>query len=51
MKTRIYVFRSNKYIYGQVIDPNGKTILSVSDKDIKDGTKVEKAREIGKILA
>ena len=33
---RLCIFRSNKYIYGQLIDDNkGKTLLSVSDKEIK----------------
>lgn len=54
-KLRLSVFRSNKYIYGQIIDDKvGKTLAAVSDKDLAKGTKgtrVEKARMVGKILA
>ena len=54
-KLRISIFRSNKYIHGQIIDDKvGKTLVAVSDKDLTKGTKgtkVEKARIIGKILA
>lgn len=55
-RPRVSVFRSNKYIYGQIIDDTtGKTVVSISAKDIKDlhdkKTKVEAALEIGKILA
>jgi len=47
------VFRSGKYIYAQLIDDSlGKTIASVSDKEIKDGqTKIKKAHSLGKLLA
>lgn len=53
-KMRLSVFRSNKYFYAQIIDDiNAKTKLTVSEKelDVKKGTKIEKAAELGKIMA
>lgn len=50
---RLNVFRSNKGLFIQLIDDTvGKTLASVSDAEIKSGkTKVEKAKEAGKIIA
>ena len=52
---RLSVFRSNKYIYAQLIDDlNGKTLVSVSDIKINKKNKlnkIEKAKEIGSSLA
>lgn len=51
---RLSVFRSNKYIYAQLIDDvNGKTLVSANDAKIgKDKlNKIEKAKEIGSLLA
>lgn len=51
---RLVVFRSNKYIYGQIIDDiNGKVLAAVSEKELKEskGTKTEKATLLGKELA
>ena len=56
-RPRISIFRSNRYIYAQLIDDKlGKTIVSVSEKEFLDKelpklTRLEKARHIGKILA
>ncbi|OGE10669.1 50S ribosomal protein L18 [Candidatus Curtissbacteria bacterium RIFCSPLOWO2_01_FULL_42_26] len=51
-KPRLTVFKSNKYVWAQLIDDEkGTTLASASDKKIKSGTKVEKAREAGNILA
>lgn len=56
-KPRISVFRSNKYIYAQLInDEDKKTILGVSEKDleqseIKKINKTEKAKKLGILLA
>jgi len=56
-RPRLSVFRSNKFIYGQVIDDQkGKTIFAVSDKEIegdreKKLSKIEKARKVGLLLA
>ncbi len=44
-RPRLHVFRSNKYIYGQLIDDEkGKTILSAKGK-------VAAACEVGKLIA
>lgn len=49
---RLSVFRSNKYIYAQLInDSKGITIVSASSKGIKESKKLEAAKEIGKTLA
>jgi len=63
---RFCVFRSNKHIYGQLIDDNkGKTLANVSDKGMKAKTvsketaegeiklsgKIATAFEVGKLVA
>jgi len=54
-RPRLSVFRSNKHIYGQLIDDDKKTVLvSASDQAIKKNKgikKTELAREVGKLLA
>ncbi|MBI2068948.1 MAG: 50S ribosomal protein L18 [Candidatus Yanofskybacteria bacterium] len=51
-RPRISVFKSNQYIYAQVVDDeSGKTLLSVSDMEVKMGKKSEKALKIGETLA
>lgn len=51
-RPRLSVFRSNEYIYAQIInDETGKTLISFSDLKLKKGTKTEKATEIGTELA
>lgn len=51
---RLSVFRSNKYIYAQVIDDKkGETIVSENDIKFKDEkmNKTAKAQKVGKKLA
>ena len=51
---RLSVFRSNKEIYAQIIDDvSGVTIVSASsrDKDVPQGTAVETAKAVGKLVA
>jgi len=58
---RLCVFRSNKHIYGQLIDDEkGRTIIVASDSEIKrkktqkrtqKNAKIEIAKEVGKLLA
>ena len=49
---RLSVFRSNTFIYVQLIDDeNGITLASASDVKIKKGTKVERATQVGAELA
>ena len=51
-RPRIAVFKSNQYIYAQVVDDeSGKTLLSVSDVKAKGGKKAEKALGLGESLA
>ncbi len=50
---RLAVFRSNRYMYAQLIDDvKGVTLASASDLGTSDkATKVEKAKMVGKKLA
>lgn len=51
-RPRLSVFRSNKFIYAQVIDDmKGVTIAQASDVKIKKGTKIERAKQVGKTIA
>ncbi len=52
VRPRLTVFRSNKFIYAQVInDLSGKTIASASDVKVAKGTKTERAKEVGRMIA
>ena len=49
---RLSVFRSNNYIYAQMIDDTkGITMVSSSDMDVKSGTKTERAIATGANIA
>lgn len=53
-RPRLTVFRSNKAIYGQIIDDSlGKTLVSASSKDktIKGKGKIETASLVGELIA
>ncbi|MDR1521730.1 MAG: 50S ribosomal protein L18 [Streptococcaceae bacterium] len=53
-RPRLNVFRSNSNIYAQVIDDiKGVTLASAStlDKEISNGTKIEKSSTVGKLVA
>lgn len=51
-RPRLSVFRSNKFIYAQVIDDTtGKTLVQASDIKMTKGTKSERAMQIGKDIA
>lgn len=55
-KPRLSVFRSNRYIYGQIIeDVKGMIVVSASEKELskKDdvSTKTGRARMVGALLA
>ena len=54
-KPRLSVFRSNRYIYVQLIDDeNRKTLLSTSTQELKNKDKklkkIEQAEEVGKLI-
>jgi large subunit ribosomal protein L18 len=54
-RPRLAVFRSNRYIYAQVIDDDaGRTIAAASSREAALGKKtltVETAAEVGKLIA
>lgn len=51
-KPRLTVFKSNKYVWAQIIDDEkGTTLTAISDKKVKAATKIERAKEAGMILA
>jgi large subunit ribosomal protein L18 len=51
-RPRLVVFRSLTDIYGQLVDDDArKTLLSGSSLKIKKGSKIEKAKETGRLLA
>lgn len=51
-RPRFSVFRSNKFIYAQIIDDTtGKTLLQASDLKITKGTKSGRAKEVGKLIS
>lgn len=54
LRPRLSVFRSNKYIFAQLIDDvKGQTIIGVSEKSLgnKERTKTERAKALGLLLA
>lgn len=49
---RLSVFRSNKFIYAQIIDDTkGTTLVEASDIKIDKGTKTERAKIVGEEIA
>ena len=49
---RLSVFKSNKFIYAQMIDDgSGKTLAQASDIKVTKGTKTARAKDIGKKIA
>jgi len=49
---RLSVFRSNNYMYAQIIDDStSNTIVSASDLKAKTGTKTERAKAVGEEVA
>jgi large subunit ribosomal protein L18 len=51
-KHRILVYRSNRYIYGQIIDDSsGKTLFTVTDKGLSEKNKIKRAYIAGENLA
>lgn len=51
-RPRLSIFRSNKYIYCQIIDDlNGKTLAQADSKTIGKGSNSEAAIEVGKAIA
>lgn len=51
-KPRLSVFKSNKYLYVQLIDDlSGKTLISKSSRGFKKMSQTEAAKEIGAFVA
>lgn len=55
-RPRLSIFRSQRYIYAQIIDDSKRITLVFAkskelDKDNKGGTKIEIAKSIGRLLA
>lgn len=51
-RPRLSVFKSNKYMYAQLIDDTtGKTLAAASTKDSKAKTMLEGAKEVGTDIA
>jgi large subunit ribosomal protein L18 len=49
---RLSVFRSNKFIYAQIIDDSkGHTLVEASDIKVTKGTKTERAKAVGLQIA
>ncbi|MBI4084479.1 MAG: 50S ribosomal protein L18 [Candidatus Levybacteria bacterium] len=51
-KPRLSVFRSNQYMYAQIIDDAaGRTLLSISEKKLPKASRLEKAKMVGMEIA
>jgi large subunit ribosomal protein L18 len=51
-RPRLVVFRSLKHIYAQIVDDTKQsTLMTVSDLNIEQGKKSERATEVGKLIA
>lgn len=51
-RPRLTVFRSNKFIYAQIInDIKGRTLAQASDIKMTEGTKSYRAKEVGRLIA
>jgi large subunit ribosomal protein L18 len=51
-RPRLAVFKSSKYIYAQLINDDKKeTIVEANTRNLKSGSKLEKAQKVGEELA
>ncbi len=51
-RPRLSVYKSNRYLYAQVIDDlSGKTLAQASDMALKGKTKTDKAKQVGVEIA
>ena len=49
---RLSVFKSNRYIYAQIInDEKGMTLAAADSRNVKKGTLMEKATKVGEVIA
>ncbi len=50
-RPRLVVNRSNKYIYAQIVDSEGKVLASASSLKVKGKTPLERATKVGQAVA
>ena len=52
-RPRLSVFRSNKYMYAQIIDQKGNVLAGLAEKKVekKKTTRIEKSKELGISIA
>lgn len=52
-RPRLCVFRSNRYVFAQIIDREGKVLLALGDEKIKEASKsgVSRSHLLGKTIA
>ena len=53
-RPRLSVFRSNNYVYAQIIDGKGNTVAGVTERALKTDAKVspiERAKQVGQEIA
>jgi large subunit ribosomal protein L18 len=50
-RPRLSVFRSNKYIYAQIINDDSHTTLAAASSTDMKGTEMENAKSVGKTIA
>lgn len=51
-RPRLAVFKSNKFIYVQLVDDTkGNTLAAADSKSVKTGTQLEKAKKVGESIA
>ena len=51
-RPRLVVFRSLKHVYAQLVDDvQMRTLMTVSDSKVTEGTKTERSAEVGRRLA
>lgn len=52
IRPRLSVFRSNSYIYAQLIDDvSGTTLVSANSRELKNGKTMDAAKLVGKTIA
>lgn len=54
LRPRLSVFRSNNYVYAQILDGRGNAVVGVSEKALKIAAKtapIERAKQVGTEIA
>lgn len=51
-RPRLAVYRSNRHIYAQLIDDRlASTLAAASDREVTGGTKTQRAKAVGQLIA